>query len=888
MGGNHDRFSQESGLGGKVKSTQGQQPALSKLGAKVTSAAACSSFSEPQGAAVQPGPCTDYLGSGQDECGATLDRYYQLYEQAPVGCVILCRQGLIREANRIARTILGANREDLLERPFTRFIHREDTGIFTGNGMEGGDASAPSLCEVRMVKADGTLFWAQLAATNFQQGDGTFVCQVVLNDIGEHKQVEAVMAARLRLLQKANGQSLTQLLQATLDEAEAITNSRIGFYHFLEPDQQTLSLQAWSTNTLERMCRAEGAGLQYPVRHAGVWVDCIGTCKPVVHNDYESLPHRKGLPPGHAPVVRELVVPVMRGDLIVALLGVGNKPTDYHARDVEAIASLADLAWDIAERKRVEAILQESEERYRLLFESAVDAMFLLASDTYAIIKANRMASDLYGYDPVELLTMTALDLSAEPEASRRLLAEVEAHPNRIVHVPVRLHRNKEGTVFSVEITARSIPLQGRSALFVAVRDISERMAIQAALRESEEQRRREQEAASDQLKEQAENLASVYQALDSVGLIVSELEDNDARIKIFNSGAEQLLGYRQEEVIGQSIALLYPAEHNGLIPGGIKRLRGGKAMQSFNMTLIRRSGERFPAIISIHPFDRHRGQCRKAVAIFRDISELMGFQQQLEAMNQDLERRVEQRTRELQETQKQYLHAEKLSAIGKLSASIAHEFNNPLQGILAILKGLKKRAILEEEDRVLLDAAIGESDRIKELIRGLQEFNRPSSGRKVPMDVHKALDSMLLLHKNDFKGKRIRVERRYAEELPQILAVPDQIKQVFLNLLTNAADACRSPGGVITVATRHEQGRVAITIADTGIGIKPEEMGLIFQPFYTTKPEVKGTGLGLSVSHGIVENHGGEILVESQPGEGASFTVLLPIKQAEVAVSAG
>jgi PAS domain S-box-containing protein len=861
-----------------------KQPTSPENDAASSSRAANPSQAEPRVRQIQPGVCHDERPKGQEECNASQGHYYDLYELAPVGYVILCTKGLIREANRTAVMLFGVSREELLNQPLIRFIRQDDADIFAVKSKECLSDCASHLCELRMLKPDGTLFWAQLAVTGFQQSDGPPLCQVTLSDITEHKQVEAVMAARLRLLQAANSQSLNQLLQATLDEAEVITNSLIGFYHFLQPDQETLSLQAWSTNTIEHVCRAEGAGLQYPVRHAGVWVDCLKSRQPVVHNDYPSLPHKKGLPPGHAPVIRELVVPVMRADKIVALLGVGNKPTEYNGRDVEAVASLADLAWDIAERKRVETILQESEERYRLLFESATDAMFLMANDTYVIVKANRMASELYGYDPNELLTKTGMDFSADPEETRRLFGEAQVNPNRIVHIPFRLHRKKDGTIFPVEFTGRAIPLQGRPALFIAVRDISERMAAEAALRESEQQRRREQEAASDKLKEQAENLASIYQALDSVGLIVSELNDNDARIKIFNAGAEKLLGYRQEEVIGQSIALLYPVGRSGLIPGGVKRLRGGKAMHSFNMTLIRSSGECFPAILSIHPFDCQKGQCRKAVAIFRDISELMGFQQQLEAMNEDLERRVEQRTCELQETQKQYLHAEKLSAIGKLSASIAHEFNNPLQGILAILKGLKKRAILEEEDRVLLDAAIGESDRIKELIRGLQEFNRPSSGRKAPMDVHKALDSMLLLHKNDFKGKRIRVERQYAEDLPQILAVPDQIKQVFLNLLTNAADACRTPGGVITVSTRHEQNRVAITITDTGIGIKPEEMGLIFQPFYTTKPEVKGTGLGLSVSHGIVENHGGAILVESQPGEGASFTVLLPIKHAEEA----
>ena len=275
--------------------------------------------------------------------------------------------------------------------------------------------------------------------------------------------------------------------------------------------------------------------------------------------------------------------------------------------------------------------------------------------------------------------------------------------------------------------------------------------------------------------------------------------------------------------------------------------------------------------IASTRPFN-------KAVVVFRDISELMHVQARLQDMNEKLELKVEQRTAELQDAQKQYLHAEKLSAIGKLSASIAHEFNNPLQGILSILKGLKKRAIIEDEDKELLDAAISESDRIKNLIRSLQEFNRPSLGKKLVMDVHRSLDSILLLQSSDFKGRNISVVRNYAEGLPEILAVPDQIKQVFLNLLANAADACPRAGGEIAVSTWQENKRVAVAIKDTGSGIKPEDRERIFQPFFSTKSAVKGTGLGLSVCHGIIQHHQGEIRVENQLGEGATFTILLPI----------
>lgn len=116
---------------------------------------------------------------------------------------------------------------------------------------------------------------------------------------------------------------------------------------------------------------------------------------------------------------------------------------------------------------------------------------------------------------------------------------------------------------------------------------------------------------------------------------------------------------------------------------------------------------------------------------------------------------------------------------------------------------------------------------------------------------------------------------------MPRIKAIPDQITQVFFNLLNNAAEACAPDGGKkITISTCHDEHKVAISIEDTGVGIDPEKMDLIFQPFYSTKPEVKGTGLGLSVCHGIVQNHQGEIHVESQPGKGSTFTVLLPIKE--------
>ena len=164
---------------------------------------------------------------------------------------------------------------------------------------------------------------------------------------------------RLSLIEYAMTHTLHELLTNSLDEVGAFVDSPVGFYHFVEPDQKTLSLQQWSSRTLKEFCRAAGKGTHYNINQAGVWVDCLRYKKAVIHNDYASLPHKKGLPEGHAEVVRELVVPVIRKDKVVAILGVGNKPCDYTQRDMEIVSYLADVTWEIVKQKRAMRISEK-------------------------------------------------------------------------------------------------------------------------------------------------------------------------------------------------------------------------------------------------------------------------------------------------------------------------------------------------------------------------------------------------------------------------------------------------------------------------------------------------------------------------------------------------
>ena len=200
-------------------------------------------------------------------------------------------------------------------------------------------------------------------------------------DVSSFRRSRDIQAAASRLAEQAPGLSLEQLLRATLDEAELLTGSCIGFYHFVKEDQETLQLQAWSTRTEATYCRAEGKGLHYPVSQAGVWADCLRTGQPLIHNDYASLPNRRGLPEGHAALVRELTVPVHRAGRVVALLGVGNKATNYHESDVDTVHRLADLAWHLAESKRVTLALEASLATNQALIQAIPDLIFMNRQD---------------------------------------------------------------------------------------------------------------------------------------------------------------------------------------------------------------------------------------------------------------------------------------------------------------------------------------------------------------------------------------------------------------------------------------------------------------------------------------------------------------------------
>ncbi len=260
------------------------------------------------------------------------------------------------------------------------------------------------------------------------------------------------------------------------------------------------------------------------------------------------------------------------------------------------------------------------------------------------------------------------------------------------------------------------------------------------------------------------------------------------------------------------------------------------------------------------------------------DITELVETKNALSTLNAELEERVKKRTIKLKKAQTQLLHREKLAAIGTLAASIAHELNNPLQGVLNVIKGVGRRAVLEPEDAELVEIAVAECDRMRKLLAALRDFNRPSSGVRAPVCLKTTLDGVLLLFKKELATRQISVEVHHDGHTPELYGVSDQLKQVIMNLLRNSADACR-PGGKITIRTESRQTGVILEVIDNGVGIEPDIEDRIFEPFFSTKAEVSGTGLGLSVSYGIIKSHNGTIEVDSSRNKMTHFRITLPVR---------
>jgi signal transduction histidine kinase len=236
---------------------------------------------------------------------------------------------------------------------------------------------------------------------------------------------------------------------------------------------------------------------------------------------------------------------------------------------------------------------------------------------------------------------------------------------------------------------------------------------------------------------------------------------------------------------------------------------------------------------------------------------------------------------RELQDAQVRLLQSEKMASLGSLAAGVAHEINNPMGGILIYASLLMEDFEASNDPRVQdLKKIVDEATRCKEIVKSLLEFGRQTESRFEPIDINKAILDGLFFLENQVLFHDVTIVKRLDSSLPLFEGDSNQLKQVFMNMMVNAAEAMSDKGGSLTIATGSspDQSSIIISFQDTGMGISPEIQSKVFDPFFTTKAVGKGTGLGLSTSYGIIQSHHGNIEVESEMGKGTTFTIILPV----------
>ena len=487
--------------------------------------------------------------------------------------------------------------------------------------------------------------------------------------------------------------------------------------------------------------------------------------------------------------------------------------------------------------------LSLSQRRYKALFDLAADSVFMVDPDG-RITAVNKREEQALGYAEAQAIGRRFLEfvLPRHHDVTNGLIGKIVLGERQVPTQEIEVvHR--DGAPMPAEMDLIRIEDGTTVSVMVQLRDITERKRLEQQLQEYSEEleaKVRERTREIEETKQYLENL------LENANDVIYTL-DPDQRFTYVNSKVEAW-GYRKEDLIGRPYLSLLSKRHRG------RRLKSTLdigAKQVYEVEVMSPAGEARAVMVSVSPLRDPEGRIQGVLGIARDITE-----------TKKLERQIR--------------NSEKLASIGKLAAGVAHEINNPLGGILNCLYNLRKRTLTPTRQEEYIASMEDGLRRVQKIVRQLLDFSQQHDPQLSPTDINAVVEQVLVLTNHAFVENQIKLDKQLHPDLPPLPVDRHMIEQVLMNLILNAVQAIKG-GGLITIRTRVAAGVLAVDVEDTGCGIPAHVLPHIFDPFFTTKGTGEGTGLGLSVSLGIVERHGGQILVESQVGRGTVFTVCLP-----------
>ena len=543
------------------------------------------------------------------------------------------------------------------------------------------------------------------------------------------------------------------------------------------------------------------------------------------------------------------------------------------------LTALASIAHEIAlgvERKRGEEALRASEQRFRIAAENGSDVITVrdLVTDCLRSSGAEQRLLPCAGRMPQSFDEFQSL---LHPDDRKRVEAAIQAHLGSQAPYQEKFRvLDRDGAVrhWSARGTAVRDASGKPTQLIVVTTDITEQKQTEAAL----------------------SHLAAIVESSEASILSINL----EGTILTWNPAAERIYGYAAEEVKGRSIALIYPPGRQHELGDLLRRIQRGEGTQHIETVRVRKNGEAIPMLAIYSPLRDAAGRIMGACSISSDITE-----------RKQLERQLAQ--------------AQKLESIGQLAAGIAHEINTPIQYVgdnirflrdsfarleqlfagydqlvesvrgqlpdapfVADIQRLAKATgvnYLREEIPKSIEDSLDGAGRVAEIVRAIKDFSHPGPLEKTPLDINRAVESTVLVSRNEWKYVAD-LDTHLDANLPPVLCVAGEFNQVILNLIVNAAHAIADvvsaqPGskGMITVSTERQGDWVEIRVRDTGTGIPEEVRSSIFNPFFTTKGVGKGTGQGLAIAYSvIVQKHGGTITFDTEMGAGTTFKIRLPV----------
>lgn len=740
---------------------------------------------------------------GEQHIQEVTKRLEKIAEMGDDGIIVFDEDYRIEFANVVASELTGYAKERLIGMDFRRLLNERDIGYLDQMHSEVGEDESKRVCtEMEVLTEKGLKRDAEVCITIAKVEQSGFKTYAYLRDITERKRMEREIREATKRFEKIAEMGEDGIIvfdaDSRIEFANQMASEIMGF-----PKDQILGREFFSL---------------------------IGK------RDEEFLEEMvmRGEGMGQK-VCTEMSIQTPQG--LVKETDVCIAPTQSEGGQIKTYAYIRD----ITERKKFEKELKESEEKFRNLFERVRHGLYISTKEG-RFVDCNQAMWGGLGYKNKEefLKIDIARDLYGKSEDRKTFQGLVEKQ-GFVKDFEVEW-KKKNGEKITVSLTAHAKRNEKEEIIgYEGIKiDISDRKRMEKELKE-----------ANDFL------INLIESSVD--GIIVTDMKGD---ILIFNKGAENILGYKAEEVVGKmKIRSIYPP---GVAKEVMEKLRspdyGGMGkLTSFPIVHRRKDGELIEGDLSASLIYDENGMEIASVGIFKDLRERLKIE------------------RELREMQQALLQSEKLAAMGRLTSQIAHELNNPIYGIMNTLELLKTEIPPESKRRRILELSLSEIQRLAEMLRNMLSFSKPEEEKRRPVKINELVEGILLVMEKQMRESNIKVETYFDETLPEVMASTNQMRQVVLNLLKNAKEAMPK-GGVLTVRTSREDHKLRVAIQDTGVGIPEEIRDKIFDAFFTTKQKVKGVGLGLSVCYGIIKDHGGEIKVESEVDKGTTFTIHLPM----------